>query len=258
MAQSKGFPCKKPTTTLGWNLDKWTIQLKLHILWYPIKVIQLVLIQRWQGFSTKDWKGIKARLGNGQGSSKDCCNEVNSYSDAPRRVTQRSLDACHPICDAIKKQAAQETVCFVLGNLPKEVTKWYSTAWNGTRLVTIPNRLIHSSNALRNDLLHPNEFIRGQSLRFLCKLKEADILEPLIPSVRQCLEHKHPYVRKNAVLAVFSVFKIHEYLIPDAIELMQAYIAQVFVFFQLKTRYPFQRVSKITRKMINLPREMHW
>jgi coatomer subunit beta len=43
------------------------------------------------------------------------------------------------------------------------------------------------SNALRNDLLHPNEFIRGQTLRFLCKLKEADILEPLIPSVRACI-----------------------------------------------------------------------
>jgi hypothetical protein len=43
------------------------------------------------------------------------------------------------------------------------------------------------SNALRNDLLHPNEFIRGNTLRYLCKLKEAEILEPLIPSVRQCL-----------------------------------------------------------------------
>ncbi|KAJ3276624.1 coatomer subunit beta [Terramyces sp. JEL0728] len=79
-------------------------------------------------------------------------------------------------------------------------------------------------NALRNDLLHPNEFIRGQCLRLLCKLKEADILEPLVPSVRQCLEHKHPYVRKNAVLAIYSIFKIHQYLIPDANELVEAYL----------------------------------
>ncbi|KAJ3303386.1 coatomer subunit beta [Kappamyces sp. JEL0829] len=86
------------------------------------------------------------------------------------------------------------------------------------------NKQLKKFNALRNDLLHPNEFIRGQSLRFLCKLKEADILEPLIPSVRQCLEHKHPYVRKNAVLAIFSIFKIHQYLIPDATELIQTYM----------------------------------
>lgn len=42
-------------------------------------------------------------------------------------------------------------------------------------------------NALRNDLLHPNEYIRGQMLRFLCKLREAEILEPLVPTVRACL-----------------------------------------------------------------------
>ena len=39
-------------------------------------------------------------------------------------------------------------------------------------------------NALRNDLNHPNEFIRGCMLRFLCKLKEPEILEPLIASVK--------------------------------------------------------------------------
>eukprot|EP00842_Homolaphlyctis_polyrhiza_P006041 jgi/Hompol1/6438/HPOL_003533-RA len=80
-------------------------------------------------------------------------------------------------------------------------------------------------NAIRNDLLHPNEFIRGQSLRFLCKLREAEILEPLVPSVRQCLEHRHPYVRKNAVLAIFTIYKNFEHLIPDAPETIETYIA---------------------------------
>lgn len=43
------------------------------------------------------------------------------------------------------------------------------------------------SNALRNDLQHPNEYIRGATLRFLCKIREAEVLEPLIASVRACL-----------------------------------------------------------------------
>ncbi len=43
------------------------------------------------------------------------------------------------------------------------------------------------SNAWRNDLQHPNEFIRGATLRFLGHLREAELLEPLVPSVRQCL-----------------------------------------------------------------------
>ena len=32
-------------------------------------------------------------------------------------------------------------------------------------------------DAYRKDLQHPNEFIRGSTLRFLCKLKEAELLE---------------------------------------------------------------------------------
>lgn len=35
-------------------------------------------------------------------------------------------------------------------------------------------------NALRNDLTSPNEFVRGCMLRFLCKMKEAELLEPLV------------------------------------------------------------------------------
>ena len=38
--------------------------------------------------------------------------------------------------------------------------------------------------------------------------------------------HKHPYVRKNAVLAVLQIHKNHPYLIPDAVELIQTFISQ--------------------------------
>lgn len=82
-------------------------------------------------------------------------------------------------------------------------------------------------NALRNDLLHPNEFIRGQMLRFLCKLREEELLEPLVPSIRTNLEHKHPYVRKNAVLAIFSVYKAFNNLVPDAPELISEFLYKV-------------------------------
>lgn len=39
-------------------------------------------------------------------------------------------------------------------------------------------------DAYRKDLQHPNEFLRGSTLRFLCKLKEPELLEPLMPSIR--------------------------------------------------------------------------
>ena len=42
-------------------------------------------------------------------------------------------------------------------------------------------------NAWRNDLHHANEYVRGATLRFLCRVREPELLEPLVPSVRACL-----------------------------------------------------------------------
>jgi coatomer subunit beta len=82
-------------------------------------------------------------------------------------------------------------------------------------------------NALRNDLTSPNEYIRGSMLRFLCKLKEPELLEPLMPSIKAALEHRHSYVRRNAALAVFSIHKnFGEQLLPDGAELMEKFIME--------------------------------
>ena len=35
-------------------------------------------------------------------------------------------------------------------------------------------------NAILNNLKHPNEYVRGSTLRFLCKITELEILEPLV------------------------------------------------------------------------------
>lgn len=75
-------------------------------------------------------------------------------------------------------------------------------------------------DAYRKDLQHPNEFIRGSTLRFLCKLQEPELLEPLIPAITACLQHRHSYVRKNAVLAILQIYKNFNQLIPDAPELI--------------------------------------
>ncbi|KAG9220316.1 hypothetical protein CCMSSC00406_0006381 [Pleurotus cornucopiae] len=81
-------------------------------------------------------------------------------------------------------------------------------------------------NAIRNDLQHPNEYIRGSTLRFLQKIsKDAELLEPLVPICRSCLEHRHSYVRKNAVFAIYSIYREFENLIPDAPELVQTFLA---------------------------------
>ncbi|VVC91126.1 unnamed protein product [Leptidea sinapis] len=79
-------------------------------------------------------------------------------------------------------------------------------------------------DAYRKDLQHPNEFLRGSTLRFLCKLKEPELLEPLMPAIRACLDHRHSYVRRNAVLAIFTIYRNFEFLIPDAPELVANFL----------------------------------
>lgn len=76
---------------------------------------------------------------------------------------------------------------------------------------------------LRNNLQHPNEYIRGATLRFLCRIREEEILEPLIPSILSCLEHRNSFVRKNAVLAINALYKLPkgEHLLQDAPELIE-------------------------------------
>jgi len=80
-------------------------------------------------------------------------------------------------------------------------------------------------NNLRNDLQHPNEYIRGSTLRFLCKLNEGELLEPLVPTVKTNLDHRHSYVRRNAVLTAFSVYRHFPHLMPDAPELIDKVLA---------------------------------
>ncbi|XP_054168889.1 coatomer subunit beta-like [Oppia nitens] len=88
------------------------------------------------------------------------------------------------------------------------------------------HEMILVCDAYRKDLQHPNEFIRGSTLRFLCKLKEPELLEPLMPAIRVCLEHRHSYVRRNAVLAIFKIYVNFEQLIPDAPDVILDFLSR--------------------------------
>ncbi|KAL4766243.1 coatomer subunit beta [Aspergillus foveolatus] len=88
----------------------------------------------------------------------------------------------------------------------------------------LKQEMILVCNGIRNDLQHPNEYVRGNTLRFLCKLREPELIEPLLSSARSCLDHRHAYVRKSAVWAISSIFQHSESLIPDAPELIQTFL----------------------------------
>ena len=92
---------------------------------------------------------------------------------------------------------------FVMPSRNKRIEKLLYHYWEVCPKMDESGKMRHEMilvcNAIQRDLQHPNEYIRGNTLRYLTKLKEPELLETLVPNVRQCLEHRHAYVRKNAV-----------------------------------------------------------
>ncbi|EDO26999.1 predicted protein, partial [Nematostella vectensis] len=69
------------------------------------------------------------------------------------------------------------------------------------------HEMILVCDAYRKDLQHPNEFIRGSTLRFLCKLKE------LVMDILRVLASPDPEVRKKTLQLVLDLVtsrNIHE------------------------------------------------
>lgn len=117
---------------------------------------------------------------------------------------------------------------FVMPSRNKELKKLLYHYWEVCPKMDESGKMRHEMilvcNAIQRDLQHPNEYIRGNTLRYLTKLKEPELLETLVPNVRQCLEHRHAYVRKNAVFALWSIHKVSDHLAPDADELIYRFL----------------------------------
>ena len=68
---------------------------------------------------------------------------------------------------------------------------------------TTKGEITLACNALRQDLLSPNEFIRGRTLRLVSKIMISDILENLIEAINDNIKHRHFYVRRNALICLY-------------------------------------------------------
>ncbi|ORZ22436.1 adaptin N terminal region-domain-containing protein [Absidia repens] len=162
-----------------------------------------------------------------QPSIQDFQRAFEKGSEETRVETMKQLLVIMLNGDAMEKLLLH-VIRFVLPSKNKQLKKLLHIYWEICPKTKPDGKLkeefILVCNALRNDLQHPNEYIRGSTLRFLCKIKEADVLEPLVPSVRSCLEHRHSYVRKNAVFAIGSIYRHFEMLLPDAPEVIQQFL----------------------------------
>ena len=117
---------------------------------------------------------------------------------------------------------------FVMPSKNKKLKKLLYFYWEIVPKMDEEGKLRHEMilvcNAIQHDLQHPNEYIRGSTLRFLTKLHEPELLEQMVPSVMACLDYRYAYVRKYAILAVLSIYKVSEHLLPDAKDIIYTFL----------------------------------
>lgn len=86
----------------------------------------------------------------------------------------------------------------------------------------LKDEMILVCNSLRNDLLHPNEYIRGRTLKLISRIQYKGILEPLQTALIENVSHKHVYVRRNAVVCLYEIFlNSGDDLVSDVDEMME-------------------------------------
>ncbi|CRG95802.1 coatamer beta subunit, putative [Plasmodium gallinaceum] len=84
---------------------------------------------------------------------------------------------------------------------------------------SLKEEMILVCNALRNDIISPNEYVRGSTLRLLSKIKYLKILDPLIEAITKNLTHRHSYVRKNAISCIHTIIKEHGLdVVPNSVK----------------------------------------
>lgn len=100
--------------------------------------------------------------------------------------------------------------CWISNRVCLDFRGWKTASWNDFGLRCVSKRSPTSERVYSRIDSSVHFFHKSKHVflfRFLCKLKEPELLEPLVPSIRKCLEHRHPYVRRNAILAIFTIYR---------------------------------------------------
>lgn len=163
-------------------------------------------------------------------STTELRSRLEKGADIDKIVAMRQILIMMMNGDALPN-LLMDIIRFVLPSKDKHLKKLLHRYWEMVPKLGPDGKLRHEMilvcNAIRNDLQHPNEYVRGGTLRFLAKIRETELLEPLMPTIRACLDHRHAYVRKNAVLTILAIAQSpsSSQLLPDAAELLVEFLA---------------------------------
>ncbi|KAK3688329.1 adaptin N terminal region-domain-containing protein [Podospora appendiculata] len=178
-------------------------------------------------FLENSWSLVKDSAADGTPTMTELRNQLEKGTDETKVDTMKRILTIMLNGDPLP-QLLMHIIRFVMPSKSKALKKllyfYYEVCPKLDAQGKLKQEFILVCNGIRNDLQHPNEYIRGNTLRFLCKLREPELLEPLLSSARSCLEHRHVYVRKNAVFAIASIHQYLPSLIPDAADLIAVFL----------------------------------
>ncbi|KAH7826271.1 Coatomer subunit beta (CopB) [Monocercomonoides exilis] len=136
---------------------------------------------------------------------------INLYQTEEKSTSQKML-----------MQVIKTCVDVPDNNLKRHLLLYFEVTGLGTEKCDPERRsmFILACNSLMKNLDSANEYLIGATLRFLSKVNDEDILKQLFPSIIQQVQHKHPYVRRNVVICIQSMYESHPDLIPNAPEII--------------------------------------
>ncbi|KAJ4461148.1 Coatomer subunit beta (CopB) [Paratrimastix pyriformis] len=110
--------------------------------------------------------------------------------------------------------------------LKRLLLEYYSTIGMSDADGKLRDQFILVCNTFTQDLQSHNEYVAGITLRFLSRITEKEILQQVVAPVVDSLKNTHAYARRQAIMCVYSIYKEHSDLVPDAPDLIYALLAE--------------------------------
>lgn len=157
--------------------------------------------------SSPKWDEIEAGISD--------MSYVNGQIDALKKLIQYQVSGENPP-DAILMKAIQHTATSKNHTIKKLLFLYYEVVNTRDKKGELKPEFLLICDALRNDLSHPNEYLRSAALRLVSKFNEPELIGGLVSTISESLTHRSAYVRRHAVVAIGRINQRWPYLAPDA------------------------------------------
>ncbi|OHT10642.1 Adaptin N terminal region family protein [Tritrichomonas foetus] len=159
--------------------------------------------------SSAKWDEIEESLSN--------MNDQQGQIRALKQLIQYQASGESPP-ESVLMKTIQYTATSKNHIIKKHLFLYYEIVDTRDRKGNLKSEFLLICDALRNDLIHPNQYLRAAALRLVSKFQEPELISPLVSTISESLTHHSSYVRRHAVVAIGRINQRWPNLAPDAPE----------------------------------------